>query len=45
MLSKTSEAYREQIQSFLNERIEDKKSKLKSFVLGRIRSLQKAIEI
>jgi len=44
-LSRKSDAYREQIGKFLDERLNDKKSKMRSFVINRIQTLQRVIEI
>ena len=44
-LSRENEGYRDFISGFLDERLADTKSKLRSFVLNRIRALQSAVEI
>lgn len=43
-LSRESEEYRAKTKIFLDERLNDKKSKLRSFVKNRMQSLQRAIE-
>ena len=44
-LAREDVRYRDQIANFLNGHISDKKSKLRSFVVNRMQSLEKAIEI
>lgn len=44
-LSRENGTYRDEIRIFLKERVGDKKSKMRSFVLNRMQALQKAIEI
>jgi hypothetical protein len=42
--SRESDESRERIKAFLDERLQDKKSKMRSFATGRIQALRKAIE-